>query len=46
MPQAIKAVDAAAAVNKVSMFFVRGSDHHLYIDTPDEFDVYVAKALA
>ncbi len=45
MPQAIKAVDAAAA-NKVSMFFVRGADHHLYIDNPDEFHSYVARALA
>lgn len=44
MPQAIKAV-AAAASHPVRMHFVRGSDHHLYLDNPTDFHAHVAQAL-
>jgi len=44
MPSAMKIV-AAAAINKIRMAFVSGSDHHLYIDNPGEFHAHVAKAL-
>jgi len=45
MPEAVKAV-AAATASPVTMSFVRGSDHHLYIDNPADFHAYVQHALA
>jgi len=44
MPQAVKAV-AATSANPVSMHYVRHSDHHLYIDNPEEFHLHLEKAL-
>jgi len=44
MPQAVKAV-AATSPHPVSMYFVRHSDHHLYIDNPGEFHLHLEKAL-
>lgn len=45
MPKAVEQV-AAAATSPVAMRFVRGADHHLYIDNPKDFHAEVAKALA
>ena len=45
MPKAVRTV-AASTTNSVTMAFVSGSDHHLYIDNPTEFHAYVAQALA
>ena len=37
---------AASPHGKVDMHFVRRSDHHLYLDNPEEFHMRVEEALA
>ena len=46
MPDAVSRVAAASPHGRVAMHFVRRSDHHLYIDNPEEFHQRVEEALA
>ena len=41
-----KQKSTCTATEPVSMYFVRHSDHHLYIDNPAEFHSRVERALA